>query len=716
MTVAQNTPSISYAENGVTLAFAAPFRYLAADHLEVRRIVAGVETVLAYGIAWNATLGLTDVGGTVTLTATVAGATLKLRRVTPRVQQTDYVTGDSFPAETHELALDRLTMIEQEQDVAAADLSARALLVPVGETVAVLPAAAARANKFLSFNNAGAPLLVADVATSVGAAAASAAAAGVSAAAAGVSATGAAASATVAAGYATSRPFEGDNRPTEELLPTATQSRKERLRELYRDPTRSYVEAVLPVRVGKLRNLWCFTEDLTAAFYTAEGVTKQTDTLTIDGIKLTRLTASNFYHGLRTPFAGYGLTPFTAGKMYALSMYLVEYGGDVAVAFPLEQEKWFWMKDQGIGGGVKSYSQRYATNRLRRTWVVGKATSADSLDFGYAPTVAYGAGAGQQAYWFFSGQNTANVRNVYVGGFSIEEVGDDTYKDGIACIGDSTMQGSSGTDDAKDAREFTAYLAANLNVTAFNRGVGGNTLAAMVARWVTDITPLKVRSKYVIIQGGINDIVTGRTIGQMQTDLAAMVTSAATDGLIPVFLTCTPTTSIAANAAYEAQRIAYNKWLRETYRDVIDIARVVEDPAVPSKIRDDPDWTGDGIHYAQAARRAVGAFIAEWPGWEFFQPGPYQKIAGALGSYVGPTSLLEGLAGQIIGQRGAAVVDAVALTSVNATNAAAAPTMAEFNALVAEFNKLRTDVGVVRTTGNTLLARLRAGTGHGLFT
>jgi hypothetical protein len=67
---------------------------------------------------------------------------------------------------------------------------------------------------------------------------------------------------------------------------------------------------------------------------------------------------------------------------------------------------------------------------------------------------------------------------------------------------------------------------------------------------------------------------------------------------------------------------------------------------------------------------------------------------------------------QVVGTRGAAVADAAALTSVDGTNAVAAPTQAEFNALVAEFNKLRVDVAAVRTPLNASLARQRA---HGLI-
>lgn len=122
----------TYTENGVTLAFAAPFRFLAAADLIVERIVNGVVTVLTLGTNYSVTGGATDAGGTVTLVTTVSGAKLRIRRKTPRSQQTDYVTSDTFPAETHELALDRLTMIAQELEADKAALESRALMVPVG--------------------------------------------------------------------------------------------------------------------------------------------------------------------------------------------------------------------------------------------------------------------------------------------------------------------------------------------------------------------------------------------------------------------------------------------------------------------------------------------------------------------------------------------------------------------------------------------------------
>lgn len=151
MTVAALSPSAGYLENGVTLAFAAPFRFLDPTHLEVKRIaVDGTVTVLAYGVDYTVTGGSTDAGGTVTLIASTSGATLKIRRVTPRAQQTDYVTNDTFPAESHEAALDRQMLIDQEQDVKIEDTAKRALMWPEGEQALQLPPKAAFAGKFFA--------------------------------------------------------------------------------------------------------------------------------------------------------------------------------------------------------------------------------------------------------------------------------------------------------------------------------------------------------------------------------------------------------------------------------------------------------------------------------------------------------------------------------------------------------------------------------------
>lgn len=117
MTVAALEPYAEYAENGVTTAFAVPFRFLTAAYVKAQRTDAdGVVTALEYGVDYTVTGGATDAGGELTVTAAAAtGVVLAIWRETPLAQEADYDTNDTFPAESHELALDRGMMAVQEQ-------------------------------------------------------------------------------------------------------------------------------------------------------------------------------------------------------------------------------------------------------------------------------------------------------------------------------------------------------------------------------------------------------------------------------------------------------------------------------------------------------------------------------------------------------------------------------------------------------------------------
>lgn len=59
-------------------------------------------------------------------------------------------------------------------------------------------------------------------------------------------------------------------------------------------------------------------------------------------------------------------------------------------------------------------------------------------------------------------------------------------------------------------------------------------------------------------------------------------------------------------------------------------------------------------------------------------------------------------------KKSATVAAPAAITAAVAVAAVAAPTQAEFNAFVVEFNKLRTDVTTLRTTNANLLTALKA--------
>ncbi|WP_226018394.1 hypothetical protein [Novosphingobium sp. FKTRR1] len=130
MTVAAITPLAQYIEDGTTMTFSAPFRYLDTADLIVTRIVHDTATLLVLGTDYTATAGPTDAGGNVTLSTTVPDAKLRIGRKTARRQQSDFENTVRFPAATVEVAYDRNILIAQEQDV---QLRA-ALQVPAGET------------------------------------------------------------------------------------------------------------------------------------------------------------------------------------------------------------------------------------------------------------------------------------------------------------------------------------------------------------------------------------------------------------------------------------------------------------------------------------------------------------------------------------------------------------------------------------------------------
>lgn len=120
MTLSTTTSRIQYTGNAATTAFAFPYRFLANGDLTVTITTpAGATTTQVLGTDYTVVGAGLDAGGTVTMTvAPASGELLTIRRVLDLTQEVDYQSGDPFPAETHEQALDRLTMITQQLDEA----------------------------------------------------------------------------------------------------------------------------------------------------------------------------------------------------------------------------------------------------------------------------------------------------------------------------------------------------------------------------------------------------------------------------------------------------------------------------------------------------------------------------------------------------------------------------------------------------------------------
>jgi len=159
MTISTTSSRISYNGNGVTTIFAFPYRFLNQGHLVVVSIDSlGAETVKTITTHYTVSGAGDPAGGSVTmLTAPATGTRLVIYRDTDVTQETDYVSGDPFPAESHETALDKLTMIMQEKTPGAGGAT-RAIQIPIGDPTSVittLPPSIARLDKFLTFDSDG---------------------------------------------------------------------------------------------------------------------------------------------------------------------------------------------------------------------------------------------------------------------------------------------------------------------------------------------------------------------------------------------------------------------------------------------------------------------------------------------------------------------------------------------------------------------------------
>lgn len=116
MTVSTTVSKKVYAGNGVTTAFATTFQFFDNTDIVVTLVVdaTGVETVQTLTTHYTVSGGDGSTGTVTMLAAPASGQTLVIDRAVPYTQGVDYINNDSFPADAHELALDRLTLLSQQ--------------------------------------------------------------------------------------------------------------------------------------------------------------------------------------------------------------------------------------------------------------------------------------------------------------------------------------------------------------------------------------------------------------------------------------------------------------------------------------------------------------------------------------------------------------------------------------------------------------------------
>ncbi|SHG62013.1 Lysophospholipase L1 [Thermosyntropha lipolytica DSM 11003] len=104
----------------------------------------------------------------------------------------------------------------------------------------------------------------------------------------------------------------------------------------------------------------------------------------------------------------------------------------------------------------------------------------------------------------------------------------------IVCLGDSTTYGF----PYGPEHSWTSMLAEQINGKVINKGINGNTTEDMLRRFKRDVLDLK--PDYVIITGGINDVVQGESLAAITFNIENMVREALAQGIKVVLGLPTP--------------------------------------------------------------------------------------------------------------------------------------------------------------------------------
>ena len=156
MTIQTQTSRNEFTGNCERAAFPYRFRILDQSHLQVY-VDCALKTL---GTHYSVTNVGEAAGGQIVLaTAPNEGEQVVILRKVPYTQTTDYVEGSRFPAESHERALDKLTMIVQQQD----EQLGRALKLPVNSLLEDVDFPAPGAGSFFRWSADGTRLEAATI-------------------------------------------------------------------------------------------------------------------------------------------------------------------------------------------------------------------------------------------------------------------------------------------------------------------------------------------------------------------------------------------------------------------------------------------------------------------------------------------------------------------------------------------------------------------------
>lgn len=147
----------TYNTNGALVAFSYPYPFIATSDLVVKRQIDATGVISTLVLDVDYTVGATNddysSGATITTTATYDdGSTLVVTRNIPNAQGTTWNDGEAFPARSTEDAMDKLTMLMQQQETSLLNT----LSVADGDVLpGTIENAVDRASKFLKWDASG---------------------------------------------------------------------------------------------------------------------------------------------------------------------------------------------------------------------------------------------------------------------------------------------------------------------------------------------------------------------------------------------------------------------------------------------------------------------------------------------------------------------------------------------------------------------------------
>ncbi len=162
MTVQNENYREDYDGNDSTTSFPVSFYFLDETHLQVLLLdAAGVSTEQILNTDYTVTGAGNPAGGTVDMVvAPATGEQLTIIRDVPLTQTHDYIENDNFPADSHETALDKLTMIVQQQQEEIDRTFRVAAAYETDMDFEMIP----EANELLAWNSTGTKIITASAA------------------------------------------------------------------------------------------------------------------------------------------------------------------------------------------------------------------------------------------------------------------------------------------------------------------------------------------------------------------------------------------------------------------------------------------------------------------------------------------------------------------------------------------------------------------------